>query len=124
MTTRNPRIHETTTERKRRGVLARIFAAGAALAPATMGNLADYFAIALSAIAAGSVTGGTGALTAGPFGQVTAARTGAGVYTLTLISGASALGAANCLLMLTLKGNSGIIRYAHTSATVDRKSVV
>lgn len=86
--------------------------------PAKMdvGNLADFQAIGLSPIAAGAVTGATGALTAGPFGQVTVARTGSGVYTLTLTSAAQ-VGAANCLLAITLR-TSGTSNYVHTSATV------
>lgn len=85
-------------------------------ANAEMGNLADFMAIALSPIAAGAVTGGTGALTAGPFGQVTVARSGAGVYTLTLASSAQ-VGAANCICMITMR-TSGTYNYVHTSALI------
>lgn len=73
-------------------------------------------AIQIAPVAAGAVTGATGALTSGPFGPVTVARTGAGVYTLTLGSGANA-GSANCVVMITLR-TSGTSNYVHTSATV------
>jgi hypothetical protein len=99
-----------------KSLLDRLYGRFGNSAEASMGNLADFAAIALSPIAAGAVTGATGALTAGPFGQVVVARTGAGVYTLTL-SAAAQVGAANCICMITLR-TSGTSNYVHTSATV------
>lgn len=81
---------------------------------ASMGNLADFFLIGLSPIAAGTVTGTTGALTFGPFGSVVVARSGAGVYTLTL--GAN-VQSAGTIAIVTL-GASGTYSYVDTSATV------
>lgn len=81
---------------------------------ASMGNLADFFLIGLSPIAAGSVTGTTGALTFGPFGSVTVARTGAGVYTLTLGSNVQSAGTVAIVTM----GASGTYSYVDTSGTV------
>jgi hypothetical protein len=86
---------------------------------AKMGGLDNLSLISLAAIAAGAVTGATGATTALE-GPVVVARTGAGVYTLTLTpsaGGALSCAAANCVCMITLR-TSGTSNYIHTSATV------
>lgn len=97
-------------------LLALAYGVGSAPARADLGNLQDFSQIGLFPIAAGKVTGATGATT-GKQGVVTVARTGAGVYTLTLVAGSSGINANACLISLTLR-ESGVIRYADTSDTV------
>lgn len=68
----------------------------------------------LQAVCAGAVTGATGAITAG-IGGFVAARTGAGVYTLTL--GGAGVPAGECVIAVTMR-TSGTYNYIHTSNTV------
>lgn len=67
-----------------------------------------------SAVAAGRVTGSSGA-TPLKAGDVAVARTGTGVYTLTA---GITIPLGGCVVDLTLQGNSGVISYVITSATV------
>lgn len=68
----------------------------------------------ISLYAVGAITGGTGAKLSGG-AKVTAARTGAGVYTLTC---ADAVPAAESVLIVTNNTAAGQIQAVHTSDTV------
>jgi len=70
-------------------------------------------------VAAISVTGGTGALAGG--GGATPARTGAGVYTVTL---SEAVPAADAIITLTAKTAALSLTVTHTSDTVKTVSAL
>lgn len=103
--------------KKVQSLLNRLYGKSGKPSRVAMGNLADFFQIALAPIAAGNITGTTGAATM-IRGIVVPARSGAGVYTLTLTAGSSGINANSCQVLAWLTNNSGIVQTANTSDTV------